>query len=163
MLVGVAVYPEGDAPVGQEQLAQLRAEDSPGRAWRAAGIDQRLQRMVAEQDDDPVGGGHQLTDQPGELVGADGDLPAAMFVHGVEHDTADGAVVEGVPGPAAAVVRVGESVTDRRSTGPEVLQDMLGPGYRPPTRVRRHGSGARADPQGCHGRVVAEIESAQHL
>jgi hypothetical protein len=52
VLVGVAVYPEDDAPVGQEQLAQLRAEDPPGRAWRAAGIDQRLQRMVAEQDDD---------------------------------------------------------------------------------------------------------------
>jgi hypothetical protein len=46
------------SPVAQEQRAQLRAEDSPGRAWRAAGIDQRLQRMVAEQDDDPVGGGH---------------------------------------------------------------------------------------------------------
>jgi hypothetical protein len=52
MPVGVAVYPEGDAPVGQEQLAQLRPEDSPGRPRRAAGIDQRLQRMVAEQDDD---------------------------------------------------------------------------------------------------------------
>jgi hypothetical protein len=163
MLVGVAVYPEGDAPVGQEQLAQLRAEDSPGRARRAAGIDQRLQRMVAEQDNDPVGGGHQFTGQPAELVFADGALPAAVFVHGVEHDAADGGVIERVPGLAAAVIRVGESVTDRRSTGPEVLQDMLGAGHRPPTRVRRHGPGARADRQGRHGGVVAEIESAQHV
>jgi len=40
---------------------------------------------------------------------------------------------------------------------------MLVPGYRPPTRVRRHGPGARADRQGCHRGVVAEIESAQHV
>ena len=50
------------------------------------------------------------------------------------------------PGLAPLSSGWGESVTDRRPTG-RVLQDILGLGYRPPTRVRRHGSGARADPR----------------
>ena len=140
VLVGVAVDPGDHARAGHQDLAELGGQDPAVGAGRPPVVDQRLQRVVAEQHHRAAARHVQLGPQPGQLGRVERALPPAVRVDGVQRDAPDGSGVEHVVGGAQVGVAAGEAVARRGAGGPEVLADVVGPAH-------RRAAGIGGDPQ----------------